>query len=107
MIDFSPNYPIHSAFIPSNIINGNGSLSIKFTNIEYNSGRLMGIVETERLLTIREHSWKTMNYHSKNGNWLLTNVHYYYQYTDFSLVLKTSVQNPIPTAVVIESVSAV
>ena len=47
MVDFSPNYLIHSAFIPSNIINGNGSLSIKFTNIEYNSGRLMGIVETE------------------------------------------------------------
>ena len=47
MIDFFPNYLIHSAFIPYNIINGNGALSIKFTNIDYNSGRLMGIVETE------------------------------------------------------------
>jgi hypothetical protein len=42
--NFSPNYLIHSAFIPSNIIKGNGFLSIKFTNLAYNSGRVMGIV---------------------------------------------------------------
>jgi hypothetical protein len=44
---FFPNNLIYSAFIPSNIIEGNGFLSIKFTNVAYTSGRLMGIVATE------------------------------------------------------------